>query len=104
MQLNMVATKGAEPYQLRSGMHLKWWHGRATKRKDVSFADFLEEVPKAERDARARQMLTRTAGFPALTVRHVTVEEAVKLRSDSLGLPCIGEVGGMHDHLLRRWA
>src|SRR5215475_929014 len=41
----------------------------AAKRKDASYADFLEEVLKGERDARrvrAREMLTRTAGFPAL--------------------------------------
>ena len=41
----------------------------AAKRKDASFADFLEEVLKAEREtrrARAREMLTRTAGFPAM--------------------------------------
>jgi hypothetical protein len=40
----------------------------AAKRKDASYADFLEEVLRAERDARrvrAREMLTRTAGFPA---------------------------------------
>ena len=41
----------------------------AARRKDASYADFLEEVLRAERDARrvrAREMLTRTAGFPAL--------------------------------------
>lgn len=41
----------------------------AAKRKDASYADFLEEVLKGERDARrvrARDMLTRIAGFPAL--------------------------------------
>jgi DNA replication protein DnaC len=41
----------------------------AAARQDASYADFLEEVLKAERDARrvrARAMLTRTAGFPAL--------------------------------------
>ena len=41
----------------------------AATRKDASFADFLEEVLKAERAARrarAREMLTRTAGFPAM--------------------------------------
>jgi DNA replication protein DnaC len=41
----------------------------AARRKDASYADFLEAVLRAERDARrvrARQMLTRTAGFPAL--------------------------------------
>ena len=41
----------------------------AAGRKDASYADFLEDVLKAERDARrvrARAMLTRTAGFPAL--------------------------------------
>jgi DNA replication protein DnaC len=41
----------------------------AAKRKDASYADFLEEVLKAEREARrvrAREMLTRTAGFPAI--------------------------------------
>jgi IstB-like ATP binding protein len=40
----------------------------AANRKDASYADFLEEVLRAERDARrvrAREMLTRTAGFPA---------------------------------------
>jgi DNA replication protein DnaC len=40
----------------------------AAKRKDASYAEFLEEVLRAERDARrvrAREMLTRTAGFPA---------------------------------------
>ena len=41
----------------------------AAKKKDVSYADFLEEVLKAERDARrvrSREILTRTAGFPAI--------------------------------------
>ena len=41
----------------------------AAAKKDVSYADFLEGVLRAERDARrirAREMLTRTAGFPAL--------------------------------------
>jgi DNA replication protein DnaC len=41
----------------------------AAERQDASYADFLEEVLKAERDARrvrARAMLTRTAGFPAI--------------------------------------
>lgn len=41
----------------------------AASRKDASYADFLEEVLRAERDARrirSREMLTRTAGFPAL--------------------------------------
>jgi DNA replication protein DnaC len=41
----------------------------AAKKKDASFADFLEEVLKAEREARrarAREILTRTAGFPAM--------------------------------------
>jgi DNA replication protein DnaC len=41
----------------------------AAKKKDASYADFLEEVLRAEREAhrvRAREMLTRTAGFPAL--------------------------------------
>jgi DNA replication protein DnaC len=41
----------------------------AAKKKDASYADFLEDVLKAERDARrvrTRQMLTRTTGFPAI--------------------------------------
>jgi DNA replication protein DnaC len=41
----------------------------SAKKKDATFADFLEEVLRAERDARrvrAREMLTRTAGFPAM--------------------------------------
>jgi DNA replication protein DnaC len=41
----------------------------AANKKDVSHADFLEDVLKAERDARrvrSREILTRTAGFPAL--------------------------------------
>ena len=41
----------------------------AAAKKDVSYADFLEGVLRAERDARrirSREMLTRTAGFPAL--------------------------------------
>ncbi|NOT72544.1 MAG: AAA family ATPase [Hyphomicrobium sp.] len=41
----------------------------AAVKKDASYADFLEEVLRAERDARrirSREMLTRTAGFPAL--------------------------------------
>jgi DNA replication protein DnaC len=41
----------------------------AAKKKDASYADFLEDVLKGERDARrirTRQMLTRTAGFPAI--------------------------------------
>ncbi len=40
----------------------------AANKKDVSYADFLEDVLKAERDARrvrSREILTRTAGFPA---------------------------------------
>ena len=40
----------------------------AAKKKDASYADFLEEVLRAGRDARrvrAREMLTRTAGCPA---------------------------------------
>lgn len=41
----------------------------AAKKKDASYADFLEEVLRAEREARrvrSREMLTRTAGFPAM--------------------------------------
>lgn len=41
----------------------------AAAKKDVSYADFLEGVLRAERDARrirAREMLTRTAGFPVI--------------------------------------
>ena len=41
----------------------------AATKKDGSYADFLENVLRAERDARrvrSREMLTRTAGFPAL--------------------------------------
>ena len=41
----------------------------AATRKDASYADFLEEVLRAERDARhvrSREMITRMAGFPAL--------------------------------------
>jgi DNA replication protein DnaC len=41
----------------------------AAKRKDATYADFLEDVLKAEREARrarAREMLTRTAGFPTI--------------------------------------
>ena len=41
----------------------------AANKKDTSYADFLEDVLKAERDARrvrSREILTRTAGFPAL--------------------------------------
>lgn len=41
----------------------------AAVKKDASYADFLEDVLRAERDARrirSREMLTRTAGFPAL--------------------------------------
>lgn len=41
----------------------------AAKRKDASYADFLEQVLDAERDvrrARSATMLTRTAGFPAI--------------------------------------
>jgi len=41
----------------------------AAKAKDASYADFLEQVLRAERDARrvrSSQMLTRTAGFPAI--------------------------------------
>ena len=44
----------------------------AAAKKDVSYADFLEGMLRAERDARrirAREMLTRTAGFPALKTR-----------------------------------
>jgi DNA replication protein DnaC len=39
------------------------------QRQDASYADFLEAILRAERDARrvrVRDMLTRTAGFPAL--------------------------------------
>jgi DNA replication protein DnaC len=52
---------------------LPWLYGpiaQATaKKKDVSYADFLEEALRAEREsrrARSREMLTRTAGFPAI--------------------------------------
>jgi DNA replication protein DnaC len=41
----------------------------AATRKDASYADFLEDVLRAERDARhirTRDMLTKMAGFPAL--------------------------------------
>lgn len=41
----------------------------AALRKDASYADFLEDILRAERDARrvrSRELLTRTAGFPAL--------------------------------------
>ncbi len=41
----------------------------AAKKKDVSYSDFLEEVLRAEREAkrcRARKMLTRVAGFPMI--------------------------------------
>ena len=41
----------------------------AANKKDASYAEFLEDVLKAERDARrvrSREILTRTAGFPAL--------------------------------------
>ena len=41
----------------------------AATRKDASYADFLEEVLRSERDARhirSREMFTRMAGFPAL--------------------------------------
>ena len=41
----------------------------AAKADDTSFADFLERVLRAERDARrvrSAEMLTRTAGFPAI--------------------------------------
>ena len=41
----------------------------AAARKDASYADFLEEVLRSERDARhvrTREMITRMAGFPAL--------------------------------------
>ena len=41
----------------------------AATRKDASYADFLEDVLRAEREARSirsRELLTRMAGFPAL--------------------------------------
>ena len=41
----------------------------AAKKKDVSYSDFLEEVLRAEREAkrcRARERLTRVAGFPTI--------------------------------------
>ncbi|MDH3236666.1 MAG: IS21-like element helper ATPase IstB [Alphaproteobacteria bacterium] len=41
----------------------------AAERKDASYADFLEDVLRSERDARlvrSRELLTRMAGFPAL--------------------------------------
>ena len=41
----------------------------AATRKDASYADFLEDVLRSERDARhirSRELLTRMAGFPAL--------------------------------------
>jgi DNA replication protein DnaC len=41
----------------------------AAKKKDVSYSDFLEEVLRAEREAkrcRAREMLTCVAGFPTI--------------------------------------
>jgi DNA replication protein DnaC len=46
----------------------------AAKKKDVSYADFLEEALRAERDsrrARSREMLSRTAGFPAIKTLEV---------------------------------
>jgi DNA replication protein DnaC len=63
----------------------------AANKKDVSYADFLEDVLKAERDARSvrsREILTRTAGFPALkrrwrpmTSRSPPARRTVKSRS-----------------------
>ena len=50
------------------GAFYSWIAQAAAKRADVSYADFLEEVLRAERGARrvrSREMLTRTAGFPA---------------------------------------
>ena len=41
----------------------------AATRKDASYADFLEDVLRSERDARhirSRELITRMAGFPAL--------------------------------------
>ncbi len=41
----------------------------AAKRDDATYADFLEEILRAERDARrvrSTEMLMRTAGFPAI--------------------------------------
>jgi DNA replication protein DnaC len=41
----------------------------AATRKDASYADFLEDILRSERDARhvrSREMFTRMAGFPAL--------------------------------------
>ena len=43
----------------------------AANNKDVSYCDFLEEVLRAEREAkrcRAREMLTRVAGFPVIKI------------------------------------
>ena len=41
----------------------------AAKQEEISYADFLEQILRAERDARrvrSANMLTRTAGFPAI--------------------------------------
>ncbi len=41
----------------------------AATRKDASYADFLEDILRSERDARhvrSREMFTRMAGFPSL--------------------------------------
>ena len=55
----------------------------AAKRKDASYADFLEEVLKGERDVRrvrAREMLTRIAGFPALKTLDQIAGESYRLK------------------------
>ena len=68
----------------------------AAKRKDASYADFLEEVLRAERDARrvrGREMLTRTAGFPAQktleATRPATTSPSCRPRQNRLFMDCL---------------
>ena len=59
-ELSLAALAALYPVRLRKAR---------PKRQDASYADFLEEVLRAERDARrarSREMFTRTAGFPAI--------------------------------------
>ena len=72
----------------------------AAKRKDASYADFLEEVLKGERDARrvrAREMLTRIAGFPALKTLEAYDFAFAFLLAAVFAFTVAGAVGGFRD-------
>jgi hypothetical protein len=70
----------------RVARHLRRDRARAAKKKDASYADFLEDVLRAERDARrvrARVMLTRTAGAENARVLRLRVRHWPRCRSCS---------------------